>query len=75
MTETELALQAPLSAHTWMSAAIHRIDGELGEGYAKAHPELIAAFMSTCAVDYAVGSVRNQLADSLAVIADALRSE
>jgi isopentenyldiphosphate isomerase len=75
MTETELAEQAPLAAHTWMTAAIRRVDEELGVGFAKAHPELIGAFMSACAMDYAASSVRNQLAKSLAAIALASRVE
>ena len=73
MNETDLALQAPVSAHSWLTAAIRRIDEELGEGYAKAHPELVAAFMRTCAVDYAVGSLGNRFTDGVLAICGALR--
>ena len=34
-------------AHHYMSKAISAIDETFGEGYAKAHPELIESFMLT----------------------------
>ncbi|EPO6281899.1 hypothetical protein ACUCLA_004869, partial [Escherichia coli] len=33
----------------WLRVAIKIIDRNAGEGYAKAHPELISAFMTTAA--------------------------
>ncbi|WP_283670065.1 hypothetical protein, partial [Shigella sonnei] len=33
----------------WLRVAIKIIDRNAGEGYAKAHPELISAFMTTTA--------------------------
>ncbi len=44
---------ATMTANTYMREAIRYIDMQLGEGYAKKHPELIGAFMQTCASDYA----------------------
>ena len=47
-----LMRQASMTAHTYISEAIDRIDVELGEGYAAKHPELIGVFMQVCAQDY-----------------------
>lgn len=46
-----LLRQAPMTADDYMRSAIDHIDKALGKGYAKAHPELIAAFMHTAASD------------------------
>jgi len=43
--------QAPDTAHVYLLRAVEIIDGCLGKGYAKKHPELIAAYLLTCAVD------------------------
>ncbi|EFE7698850.1 TPA: hypothetical protein ACIYMC_004423 [Escherichia coli] len=37
----------------WLRVAIKIIDRNAGEGYAKAHPELISAFMTTAASNFA----------------------
>ena len=37
--------QAATSADVYLGEAIRRIDARLGEGYARAHPDLVAAFM------------------------------
>lgn len=37
----------------WLRVAIKIIDRNAGEGYAKAHPELISAFMTTAAANFA----------------------
>jgi hypothetical protein len=44
--------QAPMTAHDYMMKAIDDIDELLGKGYAKQHPELIAAYMQTAAIDF-----------------------
>jgi hypothetical protein len=49
---TRAMRQAQMTADDYMRGAINYIDGQLGEGYAKKHPELIGAFMRTCAADY-----------------------
>ena len=49
---TALMRQASMTAHVYLSEAINRIDNELGEGYAKKHPELIGVFMQVCVADY-----------------------
>ena len=35
----------------YLLSAIEHIDARLGEGYAKAHPKLIGAFMQASAID------------------------
>ncbi|EEY3885557.1 TPA: hypothetical protein ACYHD7_002386 [Escherichia coli] len=37
----------------WLRVSIKIIDRNTGEGYAKAHPELISAFMTTAAANFA----------------------
>jgi hypothetical protein len=46
-----LLRQAPMTADEYLHSAIDHIDDRLGKGYAKQHPELIAAFMQTSAID------------------------
>jgi hypothetical protein len=46
-----LMRQAQMTAHTYMVQAVHDIDEVMGKGYAKSHPELIAAYMQTSAAD------------------------
>ncbi|MCX1022999.1 hypothetical protein JDT68_27175 [Escherichia coli] len=36
----------------WLRVAIKIIDRNAGEGYAKEHPELISAFMTTAAANF-----------------------
>jgi hypothetical protein len=46
-----LLRQAPMTANEYLMSAIDHIDQKLGKGYAKQHPELIAAFMQSSAMD------------------------
>jgi hypothetical protein len=52
-----LLRQAPMTAQTYMACALHDIDALFGKRYAKAHPELIAAYMQTAAIDFAAGEI------------------
>jgi hypothetical protein len=56
-----LLRQAPMTAHDYMMHAISDIDELLGKGYAAKHPELIAAYMQTAAIDFATGIAVNLL--------------
>jgi len=47
----DLASQAPVTAPGYIDAAVSQIDGRFGQGYAKQHPELIAAYMQTVTLD------------------------
>lgn len=44
--------QAASTAEQYLLDAISSIDKHLGDGYAKRHPELIAAFMRSAAQDF-----------------------
>jgi hypothetical protein len=49
--------QAPMTANEYLMSAIDHIDLLLVEGYAKAHPELIGAFMQTSAIELGAGEI------------------
>lgn len=44
--------QAPMTADEYLRAGVRTIDKQFGDGYAKEHPELLAAYMKTCATDF-----------------------
>jgi hypothetical protein len=67
-----LLRQAPMTANEYLMSAIDHIDQQLGNDYAKQHPELIATFMQTSAIDLgtaviarAVESLSNSLVGAL----------
>jgi hypothetical protein len=63
-----LMRQAQMTAHTYMAQAVRDIDEIMGGGYAKNHPELIAAYMQTSAMDLGASVVARaiqQVGDSL----------
>ena len=41
--------QAVRTSDLYFLYGVEHIDGQFGEGYAKSHPELLAAYMSSCA--------------------------
>jgi len=56
-TET-LFQQASMTAEHYMYAAISAIDKAFDQkGYAAKHPELVGAFMHTCALDFLCGQL------------------
>ena len=60
-----------IAADNYLLAAIRNIDSALGEGYARSHPELIAAYMQTAVADYASGIASATLAETATQISDA----
>jgi hypothetical protein len=67
--------QASMTAHDYFHAAIHDIDEKFGDGYAKSHPELVGAFMRTCAADFAATwthDVLEEIESALGRVAEAL---
>jgi hypothetical protein len=44
--------QASMTADTYLTSAVECIDREMGKGFAKANPQLIAAFMQVTARDF-----------------------
>ena len=65
-----LMRQAPMAADEYLHSAIDCVDARLGKGYAQAHPELIAAFMQTSALDFTAGVV----ARAIEAVADAIEN-
>jgi len=67
-----LLRQAPMTADTYMGAAVKYIDEQFGDGYAAKHPELVGAFMQTCASDFNTAAVKIGLQEICAAIDVAL---
>lgn len=66
LSDQELMKQAAMTATEYMNLGIHAIDERFGEeGYAKAHPQLLAAFMNTAALDYGTCALRNTIDDAV----------
>ncbi|WP_363348284.1 hypothetical protein [Methylocystis echinoides] len=64
-----------MTAQSYMVDAVRAIDGKLGEGYAAKHPELVAAFMQTCASDFEQASklfAAEYIENGLGLIAQAI---
>ena len=55
--------QAPMTASGYLAAGIEEIDHRFGKGYAKAHPELLGVYMTTCAIDFATSVITSALQD------------
>jgi hypothetical protein len=76
MTDADtLMRQAHMTAHDYMLNARVDIDSIFGAGYAKAHPELVAAYMQTAVRDFhTTFTVHSQqtLVHAIDRIADAL---
>jgi hypothetical protein len=62
----ELMKQAPWTMDLYLTEGIARIDRLLGEGYAKKNPDLLAAFMRGCTVDFATAMLSRALGDDIA---------
>lgn len=62
---TELMKQASMTAHDYMLNAIRDIDELLGTGYAKAHPELIGAYMQVAAIDFGTAIIAKAIGEIL----------
>ncbi len=53
LSPTEALRQAIMTAEDYLSGAVRAIDHKFGQDYAKKNPALVAAFIQTCAMDYA----------------------
>jgi hypothetical protein len=67
LTGDMLMEQACMTAEHYMIEAIKRIDVQFGNGTAKQHPELVAAFMQAAAFDCGTALIGQQLR-SIAVL-------
>jgi hypothetical protein len=72
---TTLARHATMAAINDMNIAVDTIDGRFAKGYAKQHPELIAAFMQTVAIGFGarvIAGAIEDIADPVVALATAV---
>jgi hypothetical protein len=68
---TELLQQASMTAHDYLREAVKRIDGELGEGYARKNPGLVGAFMQAASLDMGSTTIAKVIGEAIEGLADA----
>lgn len=68
-----LLRQASETAHGYLIKAVRYIDDQFGKGYAKAHPELVAAFMGVASKDFNNAVFCKSLQEASDTLADAAR--
>jgi hypothetical protein len=71
-----LMRQGAMTANDYLHSAIDHIDAALGKGYAKAHPELIGAFMQAATADLGAAAIARAvqgIAPAIDGAAEALR--
>jgi UDP-glucose 4-epimerase len=66
-----LMRQAPMTASTYLLEAVRSVDAQLGPGAAVKHPELVAAFMQVCAIDFGAAVIAKTVWDNADVVAEA----
>ena len=71
---TTLMNQAPTTMREYLREGIEAIDYRLGEGYAKEHPELLAAFISGCTSDYNNASSMKVFGEAIHKLVDGVES-
>ena len=64
-----LMQQAPMTANLYLLAGLRNLEERMGHRYTVEHPEVISAFLLTCALDLFASAVANGLQE----VADALR--
>lgn len=70
-----LLRQASITADEYLTEAIKSIDKRFNEkGYAKAHPELVAAFMKVAASDMNYASLAKAQSEAIEELASAINS-
>jgi hypothetical protein len=72
---TALMEQAPATVNEYLREATAAVDEQFGEGYAKAHPELVGAFIQAAAGDFHTSLMKmgcQEIAAALGRIADAM---
>ena len=72
LSAQKLMRQACMTAHDYLLHGRSDIDGQMGAGYAKAHPELLAAYMQTAALDFMAGFLAKEVGGALAYRGDFL---
>lgn len=64
--------QASATAHEYLREAVRRIDGDLGDGYAKEHPAVLAAFMAAAVEDFRTAIIAQAMQDATERLAMAI---
>lgn len=64
--------QAPSTADAYLRHGVDALDRTFGKGYAKANPELLAAYIQACATDFTSAAMSKTLGAGLQRVADAL---
>lgn len=64
--------QSKETAESYLKNAARRIDEEFGDGYAKANPALVAAYMQVAVTDFTSSSTAKVNGAALRLIADSL---
>lgn len=67
-----LMRQAQMTAHTYLMQAVKDIDEVMGKNYARQHPELIAAYMQTAAIDLGTAVIARAIETIEVIIARAI---
>ena len=65
----ELLKQAQMTAHEYLLSGKDVIDDLFGAGYARAHPDLLAAYMKTAATDFFTAIIAKELGGALEGVA------
>lgn len=71
-TFLQLAQEAPLIVAGMLDDTIIQIDNRFGRGYAKRHPELVAAFLAASENNFSIATLAQQIRAGLDNIADSL---
>jgi hypothetical protein len=69
---TTLMRQAPMTAQGYLMEAVECIDNEFGQGYAKNHPDLVAAFMHVSGQDFTMAILAKAIGEAAEELARAV---
>ena len=69
---TDLMNDGVSTANVALKRAVQNIDETLGAGYAKAHPELIIAFMRTATLDSGINILAKVIDESISSLANTI---
>ena len=72
LSDSELMKQSMMTANDYMNHAIIDIDKRCGDGYALVHPELIAAYMKTAAIDFATAAGLRKISSAIDDLAESI---
>jgi len=69
-----LLRQASMTADGYLSAAIESIDKAFEKGFAKKHPELVAAYMKVAASDFNHATLAKAQAEAIETLSDSVNN-